>query len=158
MAIVTTGNVTRVRDVTLSTDTSAYANADLLADTQSVDAFFNAVDGTGSIKSLTVIDTDDQTLYTFSIWFLDGTGSLGTENSAPSATDAVCQTILAKVDFATTDGLDLGGSKVYSKTGLSIPVKAIAGTDDLGIAAVVTTGTPTHVAAGIRVRIGVELD
>ena len=150
--------ITRFRTVTLSTDTSAYANADLLADTQTISDFFNDNDGAGSIKSLVVIDTDDQTLYTFSLWFLDGTGSLGTENSAPSATDAVCQTVLAKVDFATTDGLDLGDSKVYSKTGLSIPVKAIAGTNDLGIAAIVTTGTPTHTASGIRVRIGMELD
>ena len=152
------GNRTRILDVTLSLDTSAYANGDLLADTQSVDAAFRLVDGSGTIRSLVVIDEDDQTLYTFSVWFLDGTGTLGTENSAPSATDAVCRTILAKVDFATTDGLDLGGSKVYSKTGLSIPVKAITGTDDLGIAAIVTTGTPTHTASGVRVRIGIELD
>lgn len=150
--------ITRIRDVTLSLDTSAYANAELLADTQSVDAAFRDTDGTGLIRSLVVVDTDDQTLYSFSVWFLDGTGTLGSENSAPSATDAVCATILAKVDFATTDGLDLGGSKVYSKTGLSIPVKAITGTNDLGIAAVVTTGTPTHSASGIVVRIGIELD
>jgi hypothetical protein len=150
---------TRILDVTLSLNTSAYANADLLADTQSIDnAFGEKVDGTGTIKSLVVIDEDDQTLYVFSVWFLEGTGSLGTENSAPSATDAVCRTVLAKVDFATTDGLDLGDAKVYSKTGLSIPVRAIVGTNDLGIAAVVTTGTPTHTAAGIRVRIGIELD
>lgn len=149
---------TRVYDLTLSTDTSAYANADLLADTQSLTGVFRQNDGGGTIKSITVIDTDDQTLYTFSIFFLSGTGSLGTENAGPSATDAVCQTVLARVDFATTDGLDLGGSKVYSKTGLSIPVKAIAGTKDLGVAAVVITGTPTHTASGIKVRIGIEID
>jgi hypothetical protein len=150
---------TRILEATMSLNTSAYANADLLADTQSIDnAFDSKVDGTGLIRSLVVIDEDDQTLYVFSVWFLSGTGSLGTENSAPSATDAVCRTILAKVDFATTDGLDLGDAKVYSKTGLSIPVKAIAGTNDLGIAMVITTGTPTHTAAGIRVRIGIELD
>lgn len=150
--------ITRIRDVTLSTDTSAYANADLLADTQTVSDVFNNNDGTGVIKSLVVIDTDDQTLYSFSLWFLDSSGSLGSENSAPSATDAVCQTVLAKVDFATTDGLDLGGAKVYSKTDLYVPVRAIAGTNDLGLAAVVTTGTPTHTASGVKVRIGLELD
>lgn len=156
--ITTVGRFTRIRDVTLSTDTSAYANGDLLADTQSIGAFFKDVDGTGLIRSVTLVDTDDQTLYSFSVWFLDGSGSLGTENSAPSGADAVCLTVLAKVDFATTDGLDLGGSKVYSKTGLSIPVKAIAGTDNLGVAVVVTTGTPTHTASGIKLRIGAVLD
>ena len=156
--VATTRVTTRITNVTLSTDTSAYANADLLADTQSIDNIFITNDGTGTIKSLVVVDTDDNTLYTFSIWFLDGTGSLGTENSAPGGADAVCLTVLAKVDFATTDGLDLGDSKVYSKTGLSIPVKAITGTNDLGIAAVVTTGTPTHTASGIKVRIGIELN
>lgn len=148
---------TRIIDVTLSADTSAYANADLIADTQAADAF-TVNDGTGSIKSLVVVDGDDQTLYTFSLFFLDGSGSLGSENAAPSATDAVCQTVLARVDFATTDGLDLGGSKVYTKTGLNIPVRAITGTNDIGIAMVNITGTPTHTAAGVRVRIGMELD
>lgn len=134
----------RFYDLTLSTDTSIYANGDLLADTQSLSGVFKQNDGAGLIRSIIVCDTDDQTLYTFAVYFLNGTGSLGTENSAPSATDAVCQTVLARVDFATTDGLDLGGSKVYSKTGLMIPIKAVAGTKDLGAAVVITTGTPTH--------------
>lgn len=149
---------TRIRDVSLSTDTGAYANGDLLADTQTISDVFLDNDGTGKITSLTVIDQDDQTLYSFSLWFMDGTGTLGSENSAPSGADAAALAVLGKVDFATADGLDLGGSKVYSKTGLSIPVKAIAGTNDLGIAAIVTTGTPTHTASGVRVRIGMELD
>lgn len=148
----------RILDATLSTDTSIYANGDLLADNQTVTGVFRQNDGGGIIRSLTVVDTDDQTLYTFGLYFLSGTGSLGTENAAPSATDAVCQTVLARVDFATTDGLDLGGSKVYSKTGLSIPVKGITGTTSLGVAAVVLTGTPTHTASGIKIRIGIELD
>lgn len=155
------GNTTRYNKVvtaTMSLDTSAYANADLLADTQAIDGVFRVPDGTGIIRSLVVIDEDDQTLYTFSVYFLDGSGSLGTENSAPSATDAVCRTILARVDFATTDGVDVGGSKVYSKHGLSIPVSAISGTDDLGVALVCITGTPTHTAAGVRVRIGITQD
>jgi hypothetical protein len=149
---------TRIRDVTLSLNTSAYANADLLADTQSISGLFNYADGTGLIRSIVVIDTDEQTLYTFSVYFLSGTGSLGTENSAPSATDAVAQTILARVDFATTDGVDVGGSMVYCKSGLAIPVTAITGTADLGIATVCITGTPTHSAAGVIVRVGIELD
>lgn len=155
------GNVTNYNKVvtaTMSMDTSAYANGDLIADTQAIDGVFRITNGTGIIRSLVVIDEDDQTLYTFSVYFLDGIGSLGTENSAPSATDAVCRTVLARVDFATTDGVDLGGSKVYSKHGLNIPVSAIADTDDLGLALVCITGTPTHTASGIRVRIGITQD
>lgn len=155
------GNVTNYNKVvtaTMSMDTSAYANGDLIADTQAIDGVFRITNGTGIIRSLVVIDEDDQTLYTFSVYFLDGSGSLGTENSAPSATDAVCRTVLARVDFATTDGVDLGGSKVYSKHGLFIPVSAIADTDDLGLALVCITGTPTHTASGIRVRIGITQD
>lgn len=148
----------RFYDLTLSTDTSIYANGDLLADTQSLTGVFRQNDAGGLVRSVMVVDTDDQTLYTFSLYFLDGTGSLGTENSAPSATDAVCQTVLARVDFATADGLDLGGSKVYSKTGLSIPVKSISGTKNLGVAAVIITGTPTHTASGVKIRIGIEVE
>jgi hypothetical protein len=155
------GNVTRynkIVDATMSTDTSAYANADLLADTQAIDGVFRITNGTGILNSIVVIDTDDQTLYTFSVVLLDVSTTLGTENSAPAAADAACLGILARVDFATTDGLDYGGSKVYTKNNLNIPVKAIADTDDLGVALIVITGTPTHTAAGIRIRLGITQD
>jgi hypothetical protein len=155
------GNVSRynrIVDATMSTDTSAYANGDLLADTQAIDGVLRITNGTGIVNSIVVIDTDDQTLYTFSVWLLDVSTTLGTENGAPGAADAACLGVLGKVDFATTDGLDLGGSKVYVKTGLNIPVKAIADTDDLGVAMIVTTGTPTHTASGIRIRIGITQD
>jgi hypothetical protein len=155
------GNVsryTKIVDATMSTDTSAYANGDLLADTQAIDGALRLTNGTGIVNSIVVIDTDDQTLYTFSVWLLDVSTTLGTENSAPTAADAAALGVLGKVDFATTDGLDLGDAKVYVKTGLNIPVKAIADTDDLGVAMIVTTGTPTHSASGIRVRIGITQD
>jgi hypothetical protein len=152
------GQFHKIVDVTFSTDTSAYANADLIADTQAIDGVFRTTDGTGVINSIVIIDTDDQTLYTFSVVILDVSTTLGTENSAPAAADAACLGILARVDFATTDGLDYGGSKVYTKNGLNIPVKAISGTDDLGIAIINITGTPTHTAAGIRGRLGMTLD
>lgn len=41
---------TRVYDLTLSTDTSAYANADLLADTQSITDVFRQNDGGGIVR------------------------------------------------------------------------------------------------------------
>lgn len=150
--------LTRIRDLTLSLDTSAYANNDVLADTQVITEAFRTVDGTGQIRSIAVLDEDDQTAYTFNMLFLDSSASIGTENSAFSITDANARSILGAVSFATADSIDLINSRIYQKNGLSLPVKAISGTASLGIALAVITGTPTHTASGIKVRIGIEWD
>ena len=78
---------TVVRNLTLSLDTSAYANNDLLADTQELANAVKVNDGWGTIESLTVIDQDDQG-QVFDVWILDANVTFGTENSAPSISDA----------------------------------------------------------------------
>jgi hypothetical protein len=145
-------------DVTLSLDTSAYANGDLLADTQVVTNALARVNGTGVIESLVVLDEDDQTAYTFYLAFFDANVTMGTENAAPTMTDANARNILGTVAFATADAIDIVNSKAYCKNGLRVPVKAASGTKDIYMAAVVITGTPTHTAAGIRVRLGIRRD
>ena len=153
-----TGGYTVVKTLTLSLDTSAYANGDLLADTQVIDNALRLTGGTGRIRSIAVLDEDDQTPYTFTVFVLDANVSLGTENSAISVTDANARNLIAAVDFATTDCRDMINSRFYYKSGLDIPITAISATDDIAIALAVITGTPTHTASGIRVRIGIEQD
>jgi hypothetical protein len=150
--------ITRIRDVTLSLDTSAYANGDVLADTQVITEALRTVDGTGQIRSINVLDEDDQTAYTFNVLFLDSSASIGTENSAFSITDANARSIFGVATFATAESVDLINSRLYWKNGLAIPIKAISGTASLGIALAVITGTPTHTAAGIKIRLGIEWD
>jgi hypothetical protein len=147
-----------ILDVTLSLDTSAYANADLLADTQVVTNALARVDGTGVIESAVVLDEDNQTAYAFNLIFFQANVTMGTENSAPTMTDANARNILGAVTFAAADAIALTNSKAYQKTGLRVPVKAASGTRDIYMAAVIITGTPTHTAAGIRVRLGIRRD
>ena len=148
---------TTVFDVTLSLDTSAYASGDLLADTQIMDGFFRKTDGTGVVQSIQIIDEDDVGA-AFDIYFLTSNVTMGTENSVPTISDANSRSVLGPISVVTGDYKDLGGVKVASVRGISLPVKAVSGTDDLYVAVVNGTGTPTYTASGVRLRVGGFLD
>lgn len=153
-----TGGKTVVASVTLSTDTSAYASGDLIADTQQIDAFFRKVDGTGIINSINIIDEDAQGVALYII-FMSTTTSLGTENSAPNISDAnLTAGFQGIVSVATSDYVTVSGTKIATIRNIGLPVKAVSGTDDLYIAVLNATGTPTFTAAGLEMRIGGLLD
>jgi hypothetical protein len=150
------GGVTLV-DVTLSLDTSAYASGDLLADTQAVAnaVRFNA--GTGVLHSVMVIDEDDNGV-AFDLYFASASATFGSENSAPSISDANAREILGIVPVATSDYKDLGGVKVAIKTGLNIIIKGATGSTSIYVAAVNGSGTPTFTASGLKLRVGIVQD
>jgi hypothetical protein len=152
------GSKSAVVAVTLSTDTAAYASGDLIADTQQIDAFFRKADGTGIINSINIIDEDAQGVALYII-FMSTSTSLGTENSAPNISDAnLTAGFQGIVSVATTDYVTISGAKVATIRNIGLPVKAVSGTDDLYIAVLNATGTPTFTAAGLEMRIGVLLD
>lgn len=157
MTPIAAGGITAVVDVTLSLDTGAYGSGDLLAATQQVDAALRVADGTGILQSLTVIDKDDQKA-AFTVYILSANNSFGSENSAPSISDADAAAILAVIDVAVADYKDLGGVSVAQIRNLAIPVKAVSGTDDLYVAVVNSTGTPTYTASGVVLRLGILRD
>ena len=138
--------------VTLSLDTAIYAADDVLADTQEVAGALAASDGTGVIESIQLLDEDDQGI-ALDLVFLDANVSIGTENAAPSVTDANARSILGRVRIATTDYIDMGGCRVATLLRVGLGIKAATGTDDIYIAAITRGGTPTHTASGIRVRL-----
>jgi hypothetical protein len=152
------GGKSAVVAVTLSTDTSAYASGDLIADTQQIDAFFRKTDGTGVINSINIIDEDAQGVALY-ILFLSTNTSLGTENSAPNISDAnLTAGFQGMVAVAASDYVTVSGTKVATIKNIGLPVKAVSGTDDIYIAVLNATGTPTFTAAGLEMRIGVLLD
>lgn len=148
---------TTIFTVTLSLDTAAYASGDVLADTQQMDAFFAATDHGATIQSISVIDQDDQKS-AFTIFLLNANVSLGTENSGPSISDANALNVIGKHAVATADYIDLGGVSVAHYSGLAIPVKAVSGTDDLYVAVLNGTGTPTYTASGVKLIFGIKHD
>jgi hypothetical protein len=144
--------------VAMSTDTSAYASGDLIADTQQLDAFFNKTDGCGVINSITIIDQDAQGVALYVLFHKTST-SMGTENSAPNISDAnAVSGIQGIVAVATTDYVTVSGTKVACIKNIGLPVKAVSGTDDLYVSVLNATGTPTFTATGLNLIIGGLLD
>lgn len=140
-------------DVTFSLDTLVYASGDLLADTQVVTNAMRVTDGTGILQSMTLVDEDDQGV-AMDIYFLSANNTMGTENSAPSISDANARDILGFISVATTDWKDLGGVRIATIKGIGLVVKPVSGTRNLYVAAVNGTGTPTFTASGVRARLG----
>jgi hypothetical protein len=147
------GTEDEVLDVTCTLDTSAYASGDLLFDTQAVTGFTRVNAGKVVIESLLVLDEDDQGV-AFDLYFLDANVSMGSENSAPSISDANARNILGFVPVATTDYRDLGGCRVACVRGIGLEIKAGAGVTTIYVAGVNGTGAPTFTATGLKLKIG----
>lgn len=149
---------TNVVDVVLSTDTSIYADGDVLADTQLVNAVTRGVDKNGILRSIVVVDKDDQKI-AMDLIFFSANVSLGTENAAPSISDTNAANILGRVNIATGDYVDLGGVSVgFKAISDGMLIKPVTATDDIYVAAITRGGTPTYTAAGLTLRLGFSQD
>jgi hypothetical protein len=140
--------------VSLTADTAILAAGDVIADTQVVT---NAVSANGAavmIVSVTLVDPDDQKP-AMKLIYLKTNTSLGTENAAPSISDANALNVAGVVEILTTDWTDLGGVSVAT---LSLPrpivTAAAAGTRHLYVAALNVTGTPTFAGGAIQLETG----
>lgn len=152
------GGKTISKSVTLSTDTAAYVSGDLIADTQQVDGFFRKADGTGIINSITIVDEEAQGVAMYVLFHKTST-SMGSENSAPSISDANASAgIQGMVAIATTDWVTISGTKVACIRNIGLPVIAASGTDDLYVSVVNSTGTPDWDADSLVMHIGALLD
>lgn len=140
------------KEVTLSTDTSAYASGDLIADAQIVEVVTRANNVPCVLHSVAVLDEDDQGA-AFTIYFVRGSASWGTENSAPNISDANARNICGWVDVETGDYKDVGGSKIAFKNNQNIGCAPVDGSDDLYVAVVNGSGTPTYTASGLKLRL-----
>lgn len=155
-ALRVTGADVRIHPVTLTLDTSAYASADLVADTQLISAsFFDQLGGCAIIDSIVVIDEDDQGVG-LNFVFTTASTTFGTENSAPNIADADMRNVVGHAAIVAGDYVDIGTSKVGTKTGINLPVKSDGTTRSLYVAVVNAAGTPTYTATGVRLKIGVR--
>ena len=153
------GGNTVVKSVSMTANNSIMDAADVIADTQQIDAAFRVADGTGVLQSLTVFDYDDNTAFAFDVYIHSTSNSMGNENGAISITDANAYAgIIGVVSFAATDVKDLIASKMYTKSNIGLPIYAASGTDDLYISIVNGSGTPTFGGGAIPVRLGILRD
>jgi hypothetical protein len=140
-------------DATLSLDTDAYADGDVLADTQELDgAAFLENGGKAILQSVTVFDLDDNG-GALDIVLLNADQSLGTENSAVSITDANLTKIVAVVSIAADDYDDFINSQIAQIENIGVIIEAASADDALYIAAI-SRDTKTYTASGLKVRVG----
>ncbi len=143
-------------DLTLTLDTSAYADGDVLADTQEIENVASSASTTRryvKLVSIEVFDEDDNGT-ALDVVFLSANNSIGTENAAVSITDTNARDIQAIVNIATSDYKDLGGVQVATKSNIQHILMTTL--RKLYVACITRGGTPTYTASGIRLRIGIE--
>lgn len=146
---------TVVKDITLTLDTSIYADGDVLSDTAEITEAVRAFGQGCKIVSIAVLDEDDQGV-ALDVVFLKSNVSLGTKNSAPNISDANAREILGHVNIATTDYVDYGGARVATKRDIALAVKAADGKDSIFVSTITRGGTPTYTASGLKLRIGLS--
>jgi len=144
-------SIYRVVDVTLTTDTAAYAPNDVLVATQSL---FSASDFGGQpvkLQTLTVTDASVQT-WAADLYFLDSNVTFGAANAVVTLSAANAGRIIGRHSIVAADftGLVLSRAASYKNIGLILP-------GDTWLAAVLITGTPTFSATAIKLRMGFDL-
>ena len=140
-------------DVTFTLDTSAYGSGDLIADSQVITGACPAAGVPAVLHSVHLIDEDDQKV-AVDLVFFDANVSMGTENSAPSISDANARNCLGIVSIAAADYKDFGGVSIATKDSIGKVVKPATGTADIYVAIVSNASTPTYTASGLRGRFG----
>lgn len=141
-----------VVEITCSLDTNIYAAGDVLFATQEIANAARSAGGKVMLNSITVIDLDDQGI-AFDLVLLTANSSLGAENAAPDIDDTEVLDVAGVVSIVADDYTDLGGARVATVRDIGLLIEAAAGETSLW-AAGITGGTPTHSAAGLKIRFG----
>jgi len=146
-----------VRQLTLSlSGGAAYADGDVLADFQALGSAVRQNNGTGIMQSVNILDIDDQG-QALDIILASSPITLGTENEAVSISDTDASKILAGIEVATADYIDLVNSQFATKSNLGIGIQPDDGGTSIYIAAI-SRGTGTYTASGITLRFGILQD
>jgi hypothetical protein len=140
-----------VFDVTLVTDTSAYASGDVLAVPQEITGVFKAAGARRRLESVVVLDEDDQG-QALDLVFFNASAALGTINAAVSISDADARKIVGYVSVAQADFKDLVNAMLAVKSGLGQMLEGA--TTSLWVGAICRGGTPTYTASGIKLKLG----
>ena len=141
---------------TLTLDTSAYAQHDVLAATQTLTAALRENGGRGTIMSVTLVDKDDNGR-DIDVYFFKDDVTFGTENSAISISDADAASRQCAVHILSSDYDDFIGSQVAQIDNIGCVVEGATGADDLYVAAAYRDATgDTYTASGIVLSIGIQ--
>ena len=146
---------TAIIDITLSLDTGAYAQHDVLAATQVVADAFRAA-GTGVLQSV-VLNDYDYNARAIDLIFLSANTAIGTENAAVTMADNA--NVLGVVQIAAADYIDMINSQFATKSGpdCGFGLKGVG--PQMWVAAVYRDATgDTYTASGIRLKLTILQD
>jgi hypothetical protein len=138
--------------VTPTLDTSIYANGDVLFTTTPIANAVRANDGIAELQSIVIIDKDDQKPE-IALKFWSANVTYGAFNGVPSISDADAANCLGRVNIVTADYDDDGGVSTAFKDNIGKMLKAASGTRIIYITGKLTSGTPTHTASGLVLRL-----
>jgi hypothetical protein len=138
--------------VTPTLDTSIYASGDVLFTTTAIANAVRANDGIALLQSIIITDKDDQKPE-IALKFWSSNVTYGAFNGAPSITDADAANCLGRVNIVTADYDDDGGVSTAFKDNIGKMLKAASGTRTIYITGKLTSGTPTHTASGLVIRL-----
>jgi len=141
-----------IRTIELALDNAQYADGDLMANPVEI---VEAIHPNGStvIRSIVVVDTDDQGA-TFSLLFFGSNpGNLGTLNGAMAITDAQAAMCIGHVIVDSYE--DVGAQQVGTEANVQLMVRPEDGRTSLWVAAI-SGGTPTYASGAMTVKIGLE--
>ncbi len=141
----------RTHSVTVTVDTAAYANGDLLFNPTAIAVGKHPNDAV-NLLSLTIVDPDGQKT-AMDIFFTSSSTSWGTLNAAASISEANAQNIQSVAEIAVADWVDTAGVDVVH-TEHSDVLQAEDDTNQVYVAGVVR-GAATFAGGELHLKIGV---
>jgi hypothetical protein len=138
--------------ITPTLDTSIYASGDVLFTTTAIPNAVRVNDAIAQLQSLVIVDKDDQKPE-IALKFWSSNVTYGAFNGAPSISDSDAASCLGRVNIVTADYDDDGGVSTAFKDNIGKILKAASGTRTIYITGKLTSGTPTHTASGIVIRL-----
>jgi hypothetical protein len=138
--------------ITPTLDTSIYASGDVLFTTTAIPNAVRVNDAIAQLQSLVIVDKDDQKPE-IALKFWSSNVTYGAFNGAPSISDSDAANCLGRVNIVTADYDDDGGVSTAFKDNIGKILKAASGTRTIYITGKLTSGTPTHTASGIVIRL-----
>jgi len=146
---------TRLFSSVLTLDTSVYAAGDTLADLLEVTNAVVHEGGIGTIRALTVIDTNDQG-QPFDLIFFNQSVDVGTKNSAWGVINANMSHALGIIRVESADFADLGSHRIATITRSQFGIKPQLGTSIF--VGTISRGTGTYSSNGLRLILTIDRD
>lgn len=144
---------TALAEITPTLDTNAYAAGDVLFVPTEIDLSTGNGLVRGTIRTVALLDKDDQAAQTVTLYFFRENVTLGTINAAISISDDDAAKLIGTATVTTST--DLVNSRFGQNTDIGLPFSADTGS--VWVAAS-TGGTPTHTASGMHLRFSFELE